>query len=267
MPSEPPDRRPGPIEPVRPPSGEGDDVFAGYDEPRPRPADRPWLLANMVTGLDGSLAWHGRVGPLSSDADRSLFVRLRGLADGVLVGAGTVRAEGYGPVRLPEDQRHRRRAAGRAETPPLVVVSRSLGLDWEAPLWSGTVGPRPLVLTTSSAPEEELARAADRAEVIVVGDGSVDLRQGMQRLAGLGMEVVVTEGGPTLLDELVAADLLDELCLTIAPHFGGDPLTMAHRAAPADRLTSFSLEGVVHGGDELYLRYLRCHDDDRQAMS
>jgi hypothetical protein len=76
------------------------DPFAGYEVARPRPEGRPWLIANMVAGLDGALAWNGKVGVLSSEADRSLFVRLRGIADAVLVGAGTVRAEGYGPVKL-----------------------------------------------------------------------------------------------------------------------------------------------------------------------
>jgi riboflavin biosynthesis pyrimidine reductase len=249
------------------PDASGADPFAPYDAPRPRPEGRPWLVANMVTGLDGSLSWHGRVGELSSASDRSLFVRLRGLADAVLVGAGTVRAEGYGPVRLPDDIRARRVAAGRPEVPPLAVVSRSLDLDWSAPLWTGADGARPIVITSNGAPAEAVERAAEHAEVVLAGVDAVDLPAALGHLCAQGMGVVVTEGGPTLLDELVGARLLDELCLTLTPRFGGDPLTMANRAAPAAELASFSLAGVVREGDELYLRYLHERRELRQDES
>ena len=243
-----------------PPDAAEPDPFEPYEAPRPRPDGRPWLIANMVTGLDGSLAWHGTVGALSSAADRSLFLRLRGIADAVLVGAGTVRAEGYGPVKLPEARRAERVAAGRPAVPPLVVVSRSLDLDWSAPLWDGTADPAPVVVTAASAAASALARARGHAEVIVAGDASVDLTVALGLLAERGMAVVLTEGGPTLLDELVAAGLLDELCLTLTPVFGGDPLTMAHRAAPLADLRAFTLDGVVRRDDELYLRYLLRRD-------
>src|SRR5512139_3236202 len=149
------------------PDASGADPFAPYDAPRPRPDGRPWLVANMVAGLDGSLSWHGRVGELSSASDRSLFVRLRGLADAVLVGAGTVGAEGYGPVRLPTDVEARRRADGHEAVPPLVVVSRSLDLDWSAPLWAAADGPRPIVVTSEGAPAGAVRQAAEHAEVIL----------------------------------------------------------------------------------------------------
>ena len=138
--------------PARRPAADPPDLFAGYEAARPRPDGRPWLIANMVAGLDGSLAWNGKVGALSSEADRSLFVRLRGIADAVVVGAGTVRAEGYGPVKLPEARRAERVAAGRSAVPPLVVVSRSLDLDWSAPLWDGSADPSPIVLTAAVGP-------------------------------------------------------------------------------------------------------------------
>ncbi|HEY6531800.1 MAG TPA: pyrimidine reductase family protein [Acidimicrobiales bacterium] len=240
------------------------DPFVGYEVPRPAVGGRPWTLANMVAGLDGSLAWNGRVGSLSSATDRALFVRLRGLADAVMVGAGTVRAEGYGPVRLPEATRAARVAAGRSEVPPLVVVSRRLDLDWDAPLFAHSTSPRPVVVTAGVAPRAAAARAADHAEVVVAGDAEVDLAVAMAALADRGIGVVLTEGGPTLLAGLVAAGLLDELCLTLHPVFGGDPLTMAQRPRAADVLTEFGLAGVVCLGDELYLRYLvrRAGSDD-----
>jgi riboflavin biosynthesis pyrimidine reductase len=243
------------------------DPFEPYEAPRPRPPGRPWLIANMVAGLDGSLAWNGTVGALSSEADRSLFLRLRGIADAVLVGAGTVRAEGYGPVKLPEARRAARIAAGRPAVPPLVVVSRSLDLDWSAPLWDASADPLPIVVTALSAPAAALSRARDHAEVLVAGDGSVDLALAFGLLAERGMATVLTEGGPTLLDELVAAGLLDELCLTLTPVFGGDPLTMAHRPAALAELRSFTLEGVVRSGDEIYLRHLLRRDGAHHPRS
>ena len=239
------------------------DPFAGYDAVRPRPEGRPWLLANMVAGLDGSLAWNGRVGALSSDADRELFVRLRGLADGVMVGAGTVRAEGYGPVRLPEARRRQRLCDGRPAVPPLVVVTRTLSLDWEAPLWTehAQLGVRPVVVTVADAPRDQLERAQHHADVVIAGERSVDLTVAMAALADREMGVVLTEGGPTLLAELDAAGLLDELCLTLAPFFGGDPLTMAHRPRAAAELSAFELAGLVQRDDEVFLRYLLRRDE------
>ena len=220
----------------------------------------------MVAGLDGSLAWRGRVGALSSAADRSLFVHLRGLADAVVVGAGTVRAEGYGPVKLAEDRRDQRRAAGRQAVPPVVVVSRSLELDWDGPLWDESsevaADRRDRGVGPAGRPR---AAPGERADVIVAGEDSVDLAAAMAALAERGMAVVLTEGGPTLLAELVAAGLLDELCLTLTPLFGGDPLTMAHRSEAAAELSTFSLEGVVRREDELYLRYLLRRDEGEEA--
>jgi riboflavin biosynthesis pyrimidine reductase len=249
-------------DPLQRSANDGSDPFAGYEIPRRQPAGRPWTIANMVMGLDGSLAWRGRVGTLSSEADRSLFVRLRGLADAVMVGAGTVRAEGYGPVRLPESRQEARISAGRSAVPPLVVVSRSLDLDWEGPLWTAETSSPPMVVTAAGASPEALALARDRAEVVVAGEGSVDLPLALAMLADRGMRVVLTEGGPTLLDELVECGVLDELCLTLTPAFGGDPLTMAHRARALDVLAAFTLEGVVRRGDELYLRYLVLRSGD-----
>jgi riboflavin biosynthesis pyrimidine reductase len=255
------------VDPV-PQLDSADDPFEAYERPRPVHADRPWLVANMVAGLDGSLAWHGRVGALSSEADRSLFVRLRGIADAVVVGAATVRAEGYGPVKLPAERRAERRAAGRSEVPPLVVVSRSLELDWDGPLWADDVAPRPIVMTAASAPEPLLDEARARADLVIAGDERVDLVEGMRVLTRRGMRLVLTEGGPTLLAELVAGGLLDELCLTLTPVFGGDPLTMAHRPRASAQLSSFALDGALQAGDEIYLRYLLRRspsDDDRSS--
>jgi riboflavin biosynthesis pyrimidine reductase len=225
-----------------------------YGSPRPAPDGRPWVLANMVAGLDGSLAVDGKVGELSSAVDRRLFVHLRGLSDAVMVGAGTARAEGYGPVRLPPLVREQRQRAGRPPTPPLVVVSRSLELDPAAPMFAGPV--RPIVLTAGAAPGDRRAALAEVADVVVAGEDRVDLGTALAELHARDVDVLLTEGGPTLLAELVDDDLLDELCMTLAPVLGGDPFTMAVGGG-ARRLARYALASAAEADGELYLRYVR----------
>jgi riboflavin biosynthesis pyrimidine reductase len=209
----------------------------------------------MVGGLDGSAAVDGRVGALSTPADATLFRALRALADVVLVGAETVRRERYGPVRLSDEARAARVAAGRAEVPRVAVVSRSLALDRSIPLFAeADPAAPPLVVTVAAAPAEARAAVADHAEVVVAGDDTVDLGRMLAELGARGLPVVWCEGGPHLLGELVAADLLDELCLTVAPLMGGDPLPVAV-VPPGRAARRFELRHAGVEGDALFLRY------------
>jgi riboflavin biosynthesis pyrimidine reductase len=220
-------------------------------------AGRCWVLANMVGGLDGSAAIGGRVGDLSDDTDQRLFRSLRSLSDVVLVGAETVRREGYGPVRLTDDQQAERLRAGRRATPAIAIVSRSLRLDWESSLFAGTADDaRTIVVTCSAAEPARRARAATVADVIVAGEDRVDPAVALCELAARGIRVALCEGGPTLLGELAAADLLDELCLTVAPVLGGDPLPVAV-APESSPLIRLRLAHVLAEADTLYLRYQR----------
>jgi riboflavin biosynthesis pyrimidine reductase len=203
---------------------------------RSKPVGPCWVLANMVGSLDGSAAVAGRVGALSDDTDARLFREMRSLADVILVGAETVRRERYGA------------AAQR-----IAVVTRSLSLDWESKLFQSG---RAIVVTCETAPGDRLAEARRHAEVIVAGDASVDLTGAIAALARQGAGVVLCEGGPTLLGEVVALDLLDELCLTVAPVMGGDPLPIAVSPQPGD-LTHFELAHVARHGSTLFLRYER----------
>jgi riboflavin biosynthesis pyrimidine reductase len=228
---------------------------------RTRPDGGPWLMAHMVGGLDGSAAIGGRVGDLSTTPDAELFTLMRTLADVVLVGAETVRQERYGPVRLPLDRVAARRAAGRPDTPPLAVVTRSLELDWTARVFTeAPPGRRTLVLTCAMADPVRLARASEVAEVIVAGQDQVEPAEAMAMLAGLGHHVVLCEGGPTWLGELVSADRLDELCLTIAPLMGGDPLPVSI-SPPGAPVRHFALRHVLQADDTLFLRYERGRDE------
>jgi riboflavin biosynthesis pyrimidine reductase len=211
----------------------------------------------MVAGLDGTAAVGGRVGSLSTAPDQALFRRMRQIADIVLVGAETVRREGYGPVRLDEEAQAARRELGQSPSPPLAVVSRSLSFDWDAKVFAEAPdGARTHVITCAAADPDRLAEAERVAEVIVAGDDRVEPTAAMQALAERGRRVVLCEGGPNWLGELVAADRLDELCLSIAPLMGGDPLPVSVTPAGAG-LAEFELKGVMGEDDTLFLRYER----------
>lgn len=259
----------------RPPAQGRDPLDAYRRQPRPAPRDhpshpadpspptRPWVLTNFVAGLDGAVTIDGRVDGLSSPDDQTVFHLLRSLADVVLVGAGTFRAEPYAPFRLSPAEREERTAHGRPPVPHLAVVSRSLQLDWERSAFTDSAV-RPLVITSGASDPRARARAERVADVEVTGREHVDVGEALGRLHARGHRVVLCEGGPSLLSELVADDLLDELCLTLAPLVGGDPSRVL-ADEPRVPLTRFALTQVMTAGDELYLRYLRDPDTARDG--
>ncbi|MBM9618582.1 pyrimidine reductase family protein [Streptomyces zhihengii] len=217
-----------------------------------------WLRANMVSSLDGAAQHDGRSQAISSDADMRIFGTLRGLADAVVVGAQTVRTEGYRPARAREAFAARRAAAGQGPAPAIAVVSASLDLDFSLPLFTGPLVPT-LVLTGAAAPPERVA-AAQRAgaEVVVAGDGpGVDPRQAVRELAGRGLVRLLTEGGPRLLGQFAAAGVLDELCLTVSPAMtAGEAQRIAWGPALADP-SRFALASVLEDAGFLFTRYRR----------
>lgn len=239
-----------------PPGAGDDDVLSLYrDADRSPPGDRPWVLANFVAGLDGSIALEGRVGSLTSEADQVVFGLLRELADVVMVGAGTVRAERYGPVVIDEAGRQRRSARGQEPVPPVAVVTRSLELDLTSRLFNES-DVRPLVLTVEHADADARRAVEAVADVVVAGETVVEPARALEALAARGVRVVTCEGGPSLITMLLGADMLDELCLTVTPLVGGDPLRLV-ADQPRLPLTRFDLAHAVAGGrDELYLRYV-----------
>ncbi len=235
---------------------EVEDALAPYAAVDRTPADgRCWVTAHMVAGLDGSAAIHGRVGALSTAPDKALFADMRTLADVVLVGARTVREEGYGPIRLSDARTATRVADGLSPNPPLAIVSRSLDLDWESRAFADAPAEsRTIVVTCAAAPPDSLSRAAEVADVLVAGEESVEPDELFAQLAARGRRRVLCEGGPSWLGELVAAGHVDELCLTISPMMGGDPLPVAV-FPPGAMLTGFSLCHVLREDDSLFLRY------------
>lgn len=166
-------------------------------------------------------------------------------------------AVGYGPVRLSDEAQEWRRQRGMSPTPPLAVVSRTLEFDWTAEVFAGAPADAPThVITCSAADPHRLAHAKERATIIVAGDERVEVAAALQVLAELGRRVVLCEGGPTWLGELVAADRLDELCLSLSPFMGGDPLPVSV-TPPGSELAEFDLMGTMVEDHALFLRYER----------
>jgi riboflavin-specific deaminase-like protein len=217
---------------------------------------RPWLLVNMISSLDGATAVQGVSGSLGGPADRTVFLAIRAVADVILVGAATVRAETYSVPMLSTDRQTEREARGQAPRPRLAIVSRSLDLDLRAALFSDPAHP-PFVVTTTDADVERRAALAKVAEIIEAGTGSVDLLSALDQLRSRGVNVVLSEGGPTLNGQLVAAGLVDEMCLSLSPMLvGGSSRRLAEGPIGTEPLRLI-LDRVVTEDGFLFLRYLR----------
>ena len=214
------------------------------------PDDRPFLYLNMVSSTDGRATFEGRTEGLGSEADTLLLTELRALADAVLVGTGTVRAEGYGRMVRNAERVARREAAGLAATPAAVLISRSGDIPWDAGLFAAA--DQPVIVYTGAdvvppdvAAPVELVRLEHPAPRAVTAD-----------LRARGVRSLLCEGGPTLNSGLLAAGVVDELFLTLSPLISDEPGALrivegAGLPAPV-RLT---LEWALRHDDELFLRY------------
>lgn len=224
---------------------------------RPAPDDRAWVAVNMVASIDGAISVDGRSGGLGGPSDLAMFRALREMPDAVMAGAGTMRAEDYGPVRMSDDASARRRSRGQAEIPRLVVVTASLGLDPAARLFSEP-SQRPIIVTCDAAPTEARRALAEVADVLVAGDTAVDLRLALRQLRDVGAEVVLCEGGPTLNAQLLADDLVDEWCQTVTPVVASGSPERGTAAPPPGVVRRLDLQRIIVDDDGvLLLRYVR----------
>jgi riboflavin-specific deaminase-like protein len=230
-----------------------DDLLAAYATEQ----DRPWLRVNFVTSVDGAVsAADGYSAGISDPADKRVFGLLRMTCDALMVGAGTLRHEGYGSLRLGERREDWRQAHGMPENPLLVIVSGSCDLDPESEVFTDAPV-RPFVITTSSAPPERRASVAAVADVLAFGETAVDLPGALDVLRRLGFAQMLCEGGPQLLGALTEADLVDEMCLTVAPLLVG-PGPGRITAGPATGVPStLRLRHALVAEDLLLLRYTR----------
>lgn len=235
-----------------------DDRLAGLYAYPPE-VNRCVVRGNAITSLDGGATTDGTSGGLGGPGDRALFTVQRELADVVVVGAGTARAENYGGARMTAAQRHRRQGRGQGEVPPIAVVTRSGVLEHDLAVLTLSEVP-PLVLTCADAAPDARRRLGAAAEVIDCSGadpGGVDLAVLLARLAERRLPRVLTEGGPSLLGAFIARQLLDELCLTSAPVLvGGGAVRIA--TGSADALTRMRPAHVLSDADGyLYARYVR----------
>ncbi|MEP6649276.1 MAG: dihydrofolate reductase family protein [Lapillicoccus sp.] len=187
-----------------------------------RPRDGTWVRANFATSLDGGITGpDGRSGSVNSAADHVVFELLRALSDVVVVGAGTLRSEGYTALSVENRWQTIRSDHGLAEPLPLVGVSNS-----------GQVPPRlrdarrGTVLLATHTGSPGLAEAREvlgDEQVLVCGDDAVDDRRLVAMLAERGWDRILTEGGPHLASSMIAAGVLAEVCLSVTPVVvGGD---------------------------------------------
>ncbi|GAA1911351.1 pyrimidine reductase family protein [Streptomyces sodiiphilus] len=223
-----------------------EELADAYAYPEDVPLTEGWLRANMVSSLDGAAYHDHRSQPLSGPADMRIFGVLRALADVVVVGAETVRQEGYRPARRRAELAAERAAAGQTPAPAIAVVSAGLRLDWSLPLFAASPQPT-LVVTGAAADPAHLAAARDSgAEVVPAGEGAgADPHRIKAELARRGYTRQLTEGGPRLLGQFVTAGVLDELCLTVSPRLtagtaprvvSGPEMSVPREMAPASLL-------------------------------
>lgn len=208
----------------------------------------------MVASADGAAQARGRAAGLSGPADIALFAVLRAQADVILVGATTVRVEGYAGDQPSAARREWRRARGLSEAPTIAVVTRNCMLDAGAGLFTETLA-RPIVITHRGVPRERVAALSEVSDVITVGEGDVDIPAALDTLAERGLRRVNCEGGPTLLSQVTAAGRLDELSLTISPLFVGGSAMRILDGSLLDPPPRLRLRLVLEHDGFLFLRY------------
>lgn len=226
----------------------------------------PGVRSNMVTSIDGSLTIGGRAGGLSDPVDFEHLLLARESADVLLVGAGTARAEGYGPVTARDKALAGRRAAGQDDHPALALVSASLDLDPSSPMFTDAPH-RPLVLTHTpdGGADADWTRRrealADVAEVVLLPGPQAAAEHGSAGGAAIvaalrerGHTRILTEGGPALLGTLVTDGALEELLVSYSPTVaGGDGRRMVTGAPESPRGARLVL--LLKADDLLIARY------------
>jgi len=198
------------------------------------PEERPLVAMNFVATVDGRATIEGRSGAIGSDTDTEMLVGLRSRFEAVMIGAGTMRAERYGPMK-----------------PFMVLVSGRLDLPWDAPLF--TEGGEALIFTASEAEPPETAATVE----VVRHEGAVNLREALRYLRQeCGIRALLSEGGPHLHAQMQADGLVDDLFLTIAPKLsGGEAPRIVEGPLPG--VAELELTWLLEEDGELFARYRR----------
>jgi len=212
--------------------------------------ERPLVAMNFAATVDGRATIEGRSGPIGSDTDTEMLLGLRARFDAVMIGAGTMRAELYGPLAAKQETRERRQRIGVQPEPLMVLISGRLDLPWEAPLFAA--GGEVLIFTSS---ETEPPETESRVEV-VRHPGAVNLAEALRHLRERGIRALLCEGGPHLHEQLQADGLVDDLFLTIAPKLvGGEAPRILEGPLPGT--IDLELAWLLEEDGELFARYRR----------
>ncbi|WP_026550271.1 pyrimidine reductase family protein [Arthrobacter sp. Br18] len=216
----------------------------------------PYLRFNFVAAADGAATSNGLSAGLGNDGDKRIFGLLRRLADIILVGAGTIRAEGYGGSLVDDEGQAWRTARGLAPHPAVGIISGSLNLDPSSGLFARSPV-RPLIFTGASAPSAQRDALSRVADVVVCGAESVETPALLEVLAGRSLPNVLCEGGPAVLGAMTASDAVDDLCLSISPVLaGGEGPRISVGQAPAGPV-ALSLASLLTEDSALYIRYVK----------
>jgi riboflavin biosynthesis pyrimidine reductase len=214
--------------------------------------DRPYVFLNFVTTLDGRAALDGSTRPLGGPADLEMLLALRDVADAVLIGPGTVRAESYARLVGRAERRAARRSAGLAEDPPAVLISRRFDIPWEAGLFAAAE--QPVIVYTAAGAVGDTPEVAAPVEIVELEPCTP--AAALRDLRARGIRALLSEGGPTLFRGLLDAGLVDELFLTLTPVLTADHLETGILSGPrlGGPLRS-ELRWILRSEHELFLRY------------
>lgn len=215
------------------------------------PSERPFVAVNMITTLDGRAALGGNTKELGSDADTEHLVSLRTGFDAVLIGAGTMRAERYGPIISRPAHRQERQERGLSPDALAVIVSGDLDLPFDAPLFTSGRGRVVIFSRGTKVPE-----TATPVELVAAGD-RLRMAEVLEHLyREERVRTLLCEGGPHLFGQLVAEDLVDELYLTVTPVLtGGEALRVLEGDLPDT--ASFELVDLSEEEGDVFARYRR----------
>lgn len=215
--------------------------------------DRPYLVVNFATTVDGRISIDGRSGQIGDDGDLEVFRRLRTQADALLVGSGTLRTESYGRVMRNPVLRSHREAIGLDPDPPMVIVSRTGDLPLEIPLFADPDS-KAIVFTHPDVPDPDVAA---QVEVVRLDRAHLTLTTALRHLRREhGIRSVLSEGGPTVLSALLHEGLVDELFLTVAPLLaGGGTEPALTTGAPLPGPARLEPLWLLERAGSLYLRY------------
>ena len=247
-------------DPVTSESMADDRLVELYRHPLPPGGTGTLVRSNFVSSLDGSVQGpDGRSGSINTHSDQHVFALQRAHTDAILVGAGTVRAEGYRGVDLADWQQQIRLAEGLRPHPTLVIVTASLNLSPDIGTPAGSEVSPVVIITVAARDEAQLDRFRDAGSTVIQQDHvRVDLGEALGWLAEKGLQRVLCEGGPSLHRELLAGNHLDELCLTLAPVVVGGRGIRSTRGEAIQPVPEFDLLHSLYADDgALFTRYRR----------